>query len=82
MRSTKSRTKGFQGGTSAELRVAQLIAGPSLMTDLDVVQPMEHAMTTCLLSILAGRRVVETDCLAVRNWIEVSQRASLTGSLT
>jgi HD-GYP domain-containing protein (c-di-GMP phosphodiesterase class II) len=36
------------------LRVAELVSGLSLVTDLGMGQPMEHAMTTCLLAMRAG----------------------------
>jgi HD-GYP domain-containing protein (c-di-GMP phosphodiesterase class II) len=39
------------------LRLAELVAGLSLMTDLGMGQPMEQAMTTCLLAVDAGREL-------------------------
>src|SRR5918995_365395 len=38
----------------AELRLAELVTGLSLATDLGRGQPMEHALRTCLLSLRLG----------------------------
>ena len=42
--------------TAADLRLAQLLAGLSVATDLGMGQPPGHAARTCLLATELGRR--------------------------
>jgi len=42
-------------GAEPSIRLAELIAPLSLATDLDVGQPLEHALRTCLLALRLGR---------------------------
>jgi HD-GYP domain-containing protein (c-di-GMP phosphodiesterase class II)/DNA-binding CsgD family transcriptional regulator len=42
---------------SQPVRLAELIAALSLMTDMGMGQPMEQAMVTCLLSVKTGREL-------------------------
>src|SRR5438876_2370329 len=53
--------KQIATATEEPLRLAELIAGLSLATDLGMGQPMEHALRTCLLAVALGRELGLSD---------------------